>query len=206
MTNEEFLRSISLEGEVWKDVVGYEGLYVVSNFGRVCALERIITTKAGWNRTHHATLMKPRRNSIRGTHLAIHLCKNAKHKPEYVHRMVALAFISNPHNHPLVEHLDCDPTNNHISNLRWTTQTGNMNNPITLKRMSESQKRKVLSMLRKPIVRIKHDGSIKHYESMTAASKDGFNTGGISSACNGKIKQSQGYRWMFLSDYEASNQ
>lgn len=40
MTNEEFIKSISLEGEIWKDVIGYEGLYMVSSFGRVISLER----------------------------------------------------------------------------------------------------------------------------------------------------------------------
>lgn len=43
MTNEEFIKSISLEGEIWKDVIGYEGLYMVSSFGRVISLERKVS-------------------------------------------------------------------------------------------------------------------------------------------------------------------
>lgn len=206
MTNEEFLREISLEGEVWKDVVGYEGLYVVSNLGRIAALKRIVTTKAGWKRTHKATIIKPKRNSKKTAHLVVYPCVDGIHHNEYVHRLVAKAFIPNPNNLPMVEHLDCDPTNNKVENLRWATQTTNMNNPITLQRMSESQRDKKLPMLRKPVVCIHPDNSKVFYESMSAATKDGFTTGGISRVCHGEIKQTRGCKFMFLSDYEASNQ
>jgi hypothetical protein len=49
MTNEEFIKSISLEGEIWKDVVGYEGSYLVSNLGKVCSLQRKVNVgNGGW--------------------------------------------------------------------------------------------------------------------------------------------------------------
>lgn len=204
MTNKEFIESISLDGEEWRDAVGYEGLYVISNLGRFAALKRIVTTKAGWQRTHKATIIKPRRNSKKTTHLVVFPCIDGVHHNEYVHRLVAIAFIPNPDNLPMVEHLDCDPTNNRVENLRWTTQTGNMNNPITVQRMSKSQRKKKLPMLRKPVVCIRPDNSIVFYESMSEAKKDGFTTGGISRACHGEIKQTRGCKFMFLSDYEAS--
>lgn len=206
MTNEDFLKEISLENEEWRDAVGYEGLYVVSNFGRFAALKRTITTKAGWTRTHHATLIKPKQNSKKTTHLVVYPCKEGIHHVEYVHRLVAIAFIPNPNNFPIVEHLDCDPTNNKVLNLRWTDQTGNMNNPITLRRMSESQRKKQLPSLRKPVVCIYPNGTIVNYESTIATARDGFSPNCVSRACNGIINTHRKCKFMFLSDYEASNQ
>lgn len=202
MTNKEFLESVSLEGEQWKDVVGYEGMYAVSNLGRVAGLYRITVTKAGWCRSCKPQIMKPKRNCKKTGHLVIYLCKNGKHNPEYVHRMVALAFIPNPNNLPMVEHLDCDATNNKIHNLRWTTQSGNMNNPITIKRMSESQRKKRLPMLHKPVVCISSNGETKFYKSMSETVKDGFRSSSVSICCSGKIKTHRNCRWMYLSDYE----
>ena len=59
-----------------------------------------------------------------------------------VHRLVAKAFIPNPDNKPEIDHIDGDPTNNHVWNLRWVTHAENMNNPITKQRISDAHKRK----------------------------------------------------------------
>ena len=59
MTNEEFIKSVSFEGEIWKDVVGYEGLYLVSNQGRVVSLQRKVNVGNGGWRILPTTLLKP---------------------------------------------------------------------------------------------------------------------------------------------------
>lgn len=203
MTNEEFLESISEEGEIWKPVVGYEGRYAVSSFGRLVSLAKLIERPQG-NYIQPPQIVKPRQNSKRTTHQSNGLYKNNQRTLCYRHRLVAEAFIPNPQQLPIVEHIDCDPTNNNVVNLRWTTQTGNMNNPITLKRISNAQKKRDFSMYYKQIVCIRPDNSVKIYPSMRDAQKDGFRQSLISQACHGAIKTHLKCKWMFLSDYKTS--
>ena len=113
--------------EIWKDVVGYEGMYQVSNLGRVKSL-RIRRHKDGIMTT------KVRKNG----YVFIFLRLNNKRIWKSVHRLVAEAFILNPKNKPQIDHIDGNPSNNIVTNLRWVTAKENMNNPITLKRISLS--------------------------------------------------------------------
>ena len=62
MTNQEFIESIALEGEEWRDVVGYEGYYMVSSFGRVVSLPRMINNRTGFRMSKHR-ILSPRLNS-----------------------------------------------------------------------------------------------------------------------------------------------
>lgn len=111
MTNEEFLKSITLEGEMWKDVAGYEGCYMVSNFGRVMSLGREVPNSDKSNRIIRPSIMSlniknaKRKSSIYQTYTA-HLCKNRIRKAITVHRLVACAFIENPNNYPSIDHID----------------------------------------------------------------------------------------------------
>jgi len=121
------------ENEVWKDIKGYEGLYQVSNFGRVKSVERIVT----YGDRHHTVkekmkkpTLKKRRNKAGGKYvddgyLVVALYKNNKAKMEYVHRLVAEAFIPNPENKETVNHIDGNKQNNQVSNLEWSTYTEN---------------------------------------------------------------------------------
>lgn len=116
-----------LEGEEWKPVVGFESLYAVSNKGRVASLQyhgkqtfSIMTTS--YMRGYPVVKI---RNSKTGY--------NASLK---VHRLVATAFIPNDENKPQVDHIDTNPMNNCVENLRWVTNLENQRNPITLSRIS----------------------------------------------------------------------
>ena len=98
-------------GEIWKDIIGYEGLYQVSNYGRVKSLN--------YHRTGKEKLLKAVKKS--DEHLYVDLWKNGIRKHCFVHRLVAEAFIPNPENKSIVHHIDNNPQNNNVDNLVWLT-------------------------------------------------------------------------------------
>ena len=207
MTNKEFLKSISLDGEEWRDVVGYEGYYMVSNLGRILASKRDIVYKNG--RIHHLEpkLVKPQ--VMPNGYIQVRLWKDNKEKKMYVHRIVGEAFISNPNNYPEIDHIDAIRDNNVVSNLQWVSRSMNKLNPITRKRNSESKKGNLALIERtsKPVVRINpnNPNDVKIYPSAKSAGEiEGFNWSHIGDVCRGERNKSQGYYWKFLSDYEAS--
>ena len=195
MTKEEFIESVRLEGEEWKDVLGFEGLYIVSSFGRVAALK---------NSTHYAHLMnltKMHRKKVTYINLSLH--KNNVRIHRLVHRMVAEAFIPNPNNYPNIDHIDCDGTNNKVSNLRWCTQSMNNHNVISMKRQSDSHKNKIMPF-RKSVVQLLNGILVRKFDSLSEVDVCGFNHSCVVRACQGKLSQHKGYQWMYLSDYENS--
>ena len=123
----EYYKNYSLDnlpGEEWKDVKGYEGIYKVSNKGRVKALEKTTIVKCNNNlngskrvwseKIHRCQLQKD-------GYVRTQLYKDNKRKTVKVHRLVAEAFIDNPGNLPFVNHKDEVKSNNCIENLEWCT-------------------------------------------------------------------------------------
>lgn len=102
--------------EEWRDIEGYEGLYQVSNLGRVKRLPKIMKTTT----------------DAQGYKVISLKDESGKAKVVKVHRLVAQAFLPNPENKPVVDHINTDRGNNFVDNLRWCTQKENCNNPITL--------------------------------------------------------------------------
>jgi hypothetical protein len=112
--------------EIWKDVVGYEGIYEISNLGRVKSLER--SEWCGRNNSIRVRKEKFLTCGInRRGYRTAHLCKNGKINGHMVHRIVALAFIPNPNNLPHINHIDGNSSNNHIENLEWCDPKHNVN-------------------------------------------------------------------------------
>lgn len=105
--------------EAWKDIAGYEGLYQVSNFGRVKSLGRIDRFNKKWD----ARILIP--HCVGKNYLAVGLCKDGVVKSRRVHRLVAEAFIPNPQGKPQVNHKDGNKGNNFASNLEWSTNSEN---------------------------------------------------------------------------------
>ena len=119
--------------EEWKDIEGYEGLYQVSNKGRIKSLNYRRTGKEGMLKG------KPDKNG----YLIVFLYKKGeKPKPFLIHRLVAIMFLHNPNNYLEVNHIDEDKTNNNVENLEWCTRKYNMNYGTRNERASISRKGK----------------------------------------------------------------
>ena len=202
MTNEEFIKSVSLEGEEWRDVVGYEQLYSVSSFGRLMSKTKVLPNAKSFRTTQPILISGV--ISRNGYRKAI-LCKS-RNERSYVsiHRLVAQAFIPNPNNYPTVDHIDRNRSNNRVENLRWCTLKDNMNNPLTIKHCSKVRRSRTNNVICKPVVAVRNGIVVKQYDSVKSASKDGYKESSIRYVCCGFSKSYKGYKWMYLSDYEKS--
>jgi hypothetical protein len=112
--------------EIWKDVPRYEGYYQVSNLGRVKRLERVdVKHNYGGEKIVRQRILKPYTDKRKYSGVRVTLCKDNITKRFILSRLVAISFIPNINNLPLVEHIDDDPTNNVVTNLKWGTYSSN---------------------------------------------------------------------------------
>lgn len=123
-----------MEKEIWKDVQGYEGLYQVSNLGRVKSLN--------YHNTKEERVLK--QNMVRD-YYQVCFSVNKKRKYYRVNRLVATAFIPNPNNYQFVNHINEVKTDNRVDNLEWCDVKYNINYGSRNERISISSKGKVLS-------------------------------------------------------------
>ena len=176
----------SMISEIWKPVEGYEGLYEVSNTGKVASLN--------YNGTGQRKELKP--TKAHHGYLNVRLYKEGRWKGVRLHRVVANAFIPNPHSLPEINHKDENPANNAVSNLEWCNHKYNCNYGTRIERQSKSM---VNGKLSKAIVSILPDGTVEEYPSMAEASRQlKCSQGRISDCCLGKIETYHcGRRWAF---------
>src|SRR6266436_2003947 len=116
-------------GETWKEISGYEGLYEVSDLGRIRGLDRLVPYK----RTKFRALKKG--GILSGApdkkgYPHVVLCREGKQKTFIVSRLVAIAFVVNPGNLPDVHHKDFDPSNGVATNLEWVTHRQNIDHSV----------------------------------------------------------------------------
>ena len=109
--------------EVWKDIIGYEGLYQVSNFGNVKSLDREVAPNNRAPYCRKGKICKQSKSNL--GYMTVGFTVNNVKVNKYVHRLVAETFITNWSNHPQVNHVDCDKTNNRMYNLEWCTNSEN---------------------------------------------------------------------------------
>lgn len=180
--------------EVWKDIPEYEGLYQVSNLGRVKSLLRYVLRRNGQTTRVNETILKQTLDT--DGYPIVGLCKNNR-KTQTVHRLVAKAFIPNPENKPCIDHIDGNRTNNNVDNLRWATVKENANNPISKKRYRNMAiKLKHYKSKQKAVLQIKDGKIINEFESMREAErKTGISHAAISSVILNKSSQAGGFYW-----------
>jgi len=108
-----------------KDIIGYEGLYAVTEDGKVWSYpKRVNSYEGSWMIQHEYVNRKNRITPH--VQYTVPLSKNGKRTRCQVHRLVAQAYIPNPENKPQINHKDGNPFNNNIDNLEWVTQSENM--------------------------------------------------------------------------------
>lgn len=168
--------------EIWKDIEGYEGLYQVSNLGRIKSLKR----KDSLGRTIQEKILKLSKTSW--GYFRITLKKENKRKNFLVHRLVAKTFIPNPNNYLEVNHKDEDKLNNEIENLEWCDRNYNANYGTIKERLAEQARKRV--GVKSPVarkVRCITTGEI--FTTIREASKKfNINACNISDCCRGKQK------------------
>lgn len=190
-----YKKIINLQGEIWKDIDGYDG-YQVSNKGRVKST--IVRNegkllKIGINKTGYCI---------------VGLTINGKYKTCYVHRLVAETFIPNTDNKICIDHINTDRTDNRAENLRWCTHKENSNNPLTKQKMINAQKGRESLSTRggkhpkaKKVHQFTKDGLfIKEWGTPKEASREmGFkSSANIIDCCNGRQKTAYGFIWKYV--------
>lgn len=205
MTNEEFFKSISLDGEEWRNVVGYKGYYKVSNLGRIASLARYVKRKhrvgVDSNYTTKPHLIKTFFSKKSPYERIVLYVKRPDRR--LVHRIVAEAFLPNPNKYPEVDHINDNPRDNRACNLQWCTPKMNSSKESHKKAISVGLLGHVASNMT-PVACLTLDGDlVKIYPSMKNAELEGYSHSAICSVANNKRKSHGGYKWMYLSDYES---
>lgn len=185
--------------EIWKDIEDYEGLYQVSNLGRVCGVER---DTIHWNGSinvsrhrelHIMSLMKNKRG-----YLYVGLCKNGHRRGFTVHRLVAKAFVKNPHHYNHVNHKDENKENNHADNLEWCSLTYNNRYGTKYERQGASLRKRNNT---RQIVQLTLSGKeiARFHSAYQAAKETGADERHIKDVCQHHYgcKTHFGYRWKF---------
>ena len=169
--------------ENWKAISGYEGIYEVSDLGRVKSLKF-------WKEK----ILKPKKTN---GYLLVSLYKDGHTKQLLVHRLVAEAFIPNPQGLETVNHKDEVKTNNVASNLEWMSQKDNLNYGTRNKRAGEALINHPKES--KQVQKFDKQGNIlATFPSINEALRvTGIDKGNISKCCLGKLKSAGGYVWKY---------
>ncbi len=204
-----------MNNEIWKDVVGYEGEYMISNQGRVLSLKK-----------GQKKVLKNIKSS-NGYYVV-----GLNGKLIGIHRLVAMAFIPNPLNKPCIDHINTTRTDNRVENLRWVTHKENMNNPLSRKHQSDARKgykpskesvekmRKTLTgrklsnehvlnmrLCGEPVVIFSVEGKfLREFQGASFAHEElGVAINGISECCNGNKRTCGGFQWMWKKNYDGGD-
>lgn len=190
-----------LYNEQWKKIVGYEGLYDLSNFGRVKSLERRLDYNDILIKEHIVSLV------YSNGYPACQLWKNNKGYKIRVHILVGKHFIDNLENKPTVNHWDGIKTNNFYLNLQWFTQSEQEFHKYRILKIRHSMKDRLgkLHAASIPIVQLSMEGEfIKDYECAMQVDREfgKFLSPSLPAVLKGRKQHAYGFKWMYKTDYE----
>ena len=172
---------------LWKEIAGYDGLYLVSDEGKIFSLPRVVSNHRG-EYVREGRILKP---GLRGKDGLMYefviLLKDGIAEKKSVHRLVAEAFVDNPNGLNVVNHIDHNTLNNRANNLEWCDQQYNNEYGHN-----------------KPIQQFLLDGEmVAEYKSITYASQmTGINRRAINNVLSGYAKTAGGYVWKYANDKE----
>lgn len=179
--------------EEWKDIPGLEGQYQASNLGRIRSLDRVIKRSESKRRGEHYAKLKGKvLTQVVGVQGYMLVPLGKKRSAVRVHRLVAMAFIPNPHDKPFINHIDGDVSNNCVENLEWCTNQENQLHAsrVLLHKQGAYQNKRV---------RCVETGEV--FENSFRAAKECRHTAGnIRMAASPKYprKTCMGYHWEFV--------
>lgn len=169
--------------EEWKDIANFEGLYQVSNLGRVKSLPKV------GSGGHNGVILSPSKD--KDGYLLVYLYASRKRVACKVHRLVAKAFIPNPYSFPQVNHKDEVKDNNCFTNLEWCSSS--YNNSYGKGSINRANSKRV------PILQLDmNDNIIREFNSAKEVESTlGFNSSNITNCCRGKYKSMYKYKWKY---------
>ena len=176
--------------EEWRPIAGFEGLYEVSNLGRVRSLDRVIEKiridGIPYKRTVNGQIIKSQK--AKNGYIIAPLIKDRVRHSVLLHRALASAFIPNPSNLQCINHKDENKSNNSLDNLEWCDHKYNSN--------YGNGKYKKWDKRRRRFEQMTIDG--KHIATFVRKSDCKFKTATINAALRGRLKTAYGYRWRYI--------
>ena len=193
--------------ETWKDVVGFEGYYKVSNNGKVKSVDRYVDGKLNSKRFQKGKPMTIQKSKKGYCVIVLH--KNNQYYQKQVHRLVAESFIENTYNKEQVNHLDMNKDNNRADNLEWCTNLENMRHSYSNgnhggfneNKLIAVRKNQLIAAKKREISVVQFDlkmNLINTFNSITEASILTKSCASkISSCCRGNRKTCNGFIWKY---------
>lgn len=207
MENYENLSVEPLPNEEWRDIVGWEGFYKVSNLGRVKSEPRVVEFRDGRKRFYRGKLIRDKR--VGTGYRCVSLFRNCFNEDMYVHRLVATVFLDNPNNLCDINHVDGCKANNVVENLEWCSRSENIKHAYDIG-LRKTHIDKAVESRSKAVLQFKEDGTfVAEYPSATDAAKiNSCAQSAISHYCRGGNKHKKVYKgfiWKYKEDYERSD-
>lgn len=189
--------------EIWKDIEGYEGLYQISNTGKIKSLKR-------YKNNHNKKQLvkeKIRKQIISKTgYYTCMLYKNGNKKLLKVHRLIAQAFIPNPNNYPIINHINGNKLDNNILNLEWCDYSHNNKEAHRLDLIKNNTKglKKYTNSLKKRVNQYDlEENYIKTWNCISDIQKElGYTTTNICACCKNIRKTAYGFIWKYEKIYK----